>query len=258
VLINQTFILNPSAILINGFSRDILMDMAKSQFHLVPKALTRLLSSEEAFTLSALIEKNDIGNKKNNNIIIEYFNFLIENELIFFTDLPKYYKAIDLSWDIPSFISNAIIDIDHNSRVNFKTLFAELLSLGCKDIQIRCCKPINISEIREIMALLDHTIAKSVEIIAPIEKKFVLEDWECVIEEFPRIKFLQFYNGSEYEVLRECNKEGMGFIVQVVDDISSKMCCGVIAPYYFASNIPTFTESQHHNNNDNNITTNSS
>jgi SPASM domain peptide maturase of grasp-with-spasm system len=73
------------------------------------------------------------------------------------------------------------------------------------------------------------------------------EPWNIIIQKYPRIKSVQFYNAPENKFLKEVGVRGQGSIIAIKTDYLHEKCCGVIASHYFMPNIQTFTESHHHN-----------
>ena len=246
--LTKKYRLNPNSIPVKGNQRSIICDLGAYQYHLIPNSLFEILTTEKKTIISEVIEKYSGNDDEIKKTILEYFQFLIENDLIFFTEFSDNYLDIEMNWDFPAFISNAIIDFGINSTHDTKSLFNQLMNLGCRDIQIRFFREATYKEVVEnILYFLKKSKIKSVELILPYIEEIKINEWVELTNTFPRIKYFQFYNAPEYKVLKESSINGMGFVTIVQEGIANKFDCGVISPYYFVKNIFSFTESLHHN-----------
>ena len=180
------------------------------------------------------------------SVIEEYFDFLIEKDYIFFTDYPEFYPPINLGWDYPAQISNAIIDIVDFKIVQIAHILSQLDKLGCKNIQLRFYKYFDINTLSNVFSGIKKAIIDTVEIIMPYSTDIDIDKWKNFINEEYRISFIQFYNAPLYETVTH-NKNGRGFIFLIEENLSSNKQCGVVSPFYFISNISAFTEAQKHN-----------
>ena len=84
-------------------------------------------------------------------IIEEYFEMLDEKEFIFFTDTPELFSKMSMEWDEPAHITNAIIDINENSKIDCLNVFQQFEKLGCKHVQIRIFTPKTFDFIKNII-----------------------------------------------------------------------------------------------------------
>jgi len=243
----RQFKLNPDTIPVRGIQRSTLCDMGRYEYHLIPNAMYKILTFNGNSTIANIINKYSEGSKDVEEIIKEYFQFLIDTELIFFTENSENYKTIELDWDYPAFITNAIIDLGQSSEIDFRNIFSQLTDLGCTHLQLRFFKNESNFEVKEIINHLKDTRIISIEMILPFQETKDLENWNNLIDTFSRIKYFQFYNAPVYKVLRESTYNGMGHIVWVENNILDENCCGVIFPHYFTTNIFVFAEAQKHN-----------
>lgn len=84
-----------------------------------------------------------------NDIIDEYFNFLLEKDFIFLTNNPKYFPKLDLSFHYPFEISNAIIEL--SSDDNIFDILVNLNDINCKYIEIRIPNNLFLSTTKNIL-----------------------------------------------------------------------------------------------------------
>lgn len=135
----RKYSLNPTAILVDGYSRGLICDLDRNKYFLIPKSLYSILADSLIHTIHDCIEKHGNSDKEIIDTIIEYYEYLLTNNLIFFTNFPEYYTSLNLLWDFPGVISNAIIDITNTSiYIDYPEIIVNQLDkLGCSFVQLR-------------------------------------------------------------------------------------------------------------------------
>lgn len=240
----SNFSLFADCIPVRGFSRSIICDTRNNKYHFIPNALFDLLEMYEGKTVADV--KNHFEHQYD-EIIDEYFDFLIENQLIFFNSNPDLFPKIDTSWDSPSPITNIIIDYDEIIH-DFNNLIPQFEKLKCSHIQLRFYKPVGIDYIESIVTKLNNEKSRviSIDFILPYYDSFDLEALNMLLLGNRRIHSLVFFNSPidrSYPPLRL----KMGYLMMVKKNITNEKHCGIINNEYFYSNIKLFTESLNHN-----------
>lgn len=135
--LNKKCTLNPTALLVRGISRCVVCDLERNSYTLAPVSLYEILTqNKDGFTIQEISEQYSEGEEQNRKIILSYFKALLRADLLVFTNFPEYYQPINMTWDFPGDISNAVIDIDKNTT--YVTSFLEQITqLGCPYIQLR-------------------------------------------------------------------------------------------------------------------------
>jgi SPASM domain peptide maturase of grasp-with-spasm system len=226
---------------VKGYSRSIIYDLQNETYFLIPNSLYFLIKD-------GVIDLNIHDYKDSEKEIIkEYIEYLEQNNLIFKISSNELdlFPKLDLEWNYPSTISNAIIDIKNN-WLDWQKIINELIELQCYHIQIRYFGPVNIEQIKNINSYLYKSLIFSVDFILPYDEKTGNAEWIELISQFPKISKIIFYNSPKDEVIHIANK-GFAGIYSVHVNCNSAMHCGNIHPGYFTVNIPAFTESQAYN-----------
>ena len=112
---NNKTALYSNCILVKGASRSVICDLQLQQLHYIPNSLYELLSEHLGKTIQEIKKSY---NNKYHKTIDSYFNFLEEKECIFYTDFPEMFPPLNLEWDFPHKVSNAIIDYNSESEFN--------------------------------------------------------------------------------------------------------------------------------------------
>ncbi len=240
----SAFILFADCIPTKGFNRSIICDTKNNNYVFIPNGLYDILEMYNGKTIEEI--KNDFEHQYD-EIIDEYFDFLIQNKFIFFNSNPHLFPKIATEWNSPSLITNIIIDYDEIMH-DFKALIPQFEVLKCSYIQLRFYKNISIAYIKSIAETLKKEKSRivSIDFIIPYYESFNLEEVNDILSENNRIHSIILFNSphdKSYEPLRQ----KMGYVMLVKRNIVNEKHCGIINEEYFYSNIKLFSESQHHN-----------
>ncbi len=231
-------------IVVRGGKRSIISDLTRLCYSFIPNSLAEMLKQYQGKTKEQLLMNygdEDI------EVIEEYFHFLEEKEYVFWCDKEEVelFPSLDLTWDWPAHITNAIIDIGEIIVFDFKHLVKQFEPLNCQDIQIRSY---NYRGVQFWDELLGHTLTsrmRSIEIITPWSSSFDMNEVIKLTEKHLRIRSVIFHSSPKNEMIKEDGN--MGLIACITDRIDTNIHCGQIHWNYFNVNIKLFTEAQHHN-----------
>ncbi len=236
-MINNKLKLFSTCLLVIGACRCAIYDIGREKYYLIPSGLAHILKYSQGKTLKHIIKKYH----SNRSTILEYFEFLTENELIFWTENVNEFPKLDVLWDDSSKITNAIIDISQYN-IDYGSIVKGLENLGCRDIQIRFFEKICIQNFKKLLGNFDGTKFISVEVIAPFSEEIL---HHFTNGSFDRVSLLVLSQAKKNEeIIMKNNYTKVYLAEQCISDVRG---CGVISKNYFSINIPTFTESQQHN-----------
>lgn len=238
------FIVFSDCIPVKGFSRSVICDTMNNKYLFIPNGLYDILEKYNGKTIKSI--KEDF-NHQYDEIIDEYFNFLIDNRFIFFNSNPSLFPKINLQWASSSKITNTIIDIG-NIHHNYINLFYQLETLKCSYVQIRYFHEIGFNSINNVVEHLNSNKSRvnSIDFIIPYCDNFIHEDFNFLIEQNSRIHSIIIYN-SPFDKRHKPLNKNMGYLVFVKRNILNEKHCGIINEEYFYSNIKLHSESQYHN-----------
>ncbi len=239
------FKLNPSALLVNGASRALICDIDRQNHTLIPLALSHILSDTQAKTIAEVVAEYAEGDPETAETLHEYFNFLVEKDVIFFSEFVEYYENIDLKWDFPAVISNAIIDFGTNNIAHLPSIVKQLDALNCGYLQLRFFEEVSINMLQQVLDNFQSSIVQDIDIVLTYQNHPQAEI-EALICDFPRVKSIIIYNHPAHLNFAPLNTKGRGKLVTFPNDINVKSC-GVVESFYFSSNRQHFTESLQHN-----------
>jgi SPASM domain peptide maturase of grasp-with-spasm system len=239
---SQVFKLFADCIPVKGFKRSAIYDLGRCKYRLIPNILYEILKEFEGKSIE------DVKNhyKGNDLIIDEYFDFLLEDEYIFWCNAEEVsnFPPLNLFWDYPGEISNAIIRVHPETDSNINTIIAELSTLGCKDVILHIEISPKEAFINEILHAFEHSPYRSVDFFLPYSNE--LHDgymWRRICDVNLIIHRVIIYNAPFEQQLISENKVMGNIIFSKQKDINYNK----ISKYSFVINIPTFTEAQQHN-----------
>lgn len=241
---NKHLMLFADCILVKGSKRSLIVDLTRSKYHFIPNSLYELLQESNGLTKEKIIETYGI---ENTETIEEYITYLEENEFIFWCDEDEIelFPAIDLTWEWPAHITNAIFDLNENSSLNFEDIVKQLEPLNCQDIQIRSY---GFKDIDFWDTWLNYTLEarmRSVEIVTQWHERINMDVAKVLVEKHQRIRSIIFHSAPKHEMIKV--DSNMGMIATIEDKIDGSSHCGIVHHNYFNTNIKLFTEAQKHN-----------
>ena len=94
-MIKEVFKLYSCCIMVKGYKRSVIIDMQRSELFYIPCSMYYFIKKYEN------IDKKEIYKININyiNVIDEYYEFLTENELGFWTTEPEKFPKINMDWD---------------------------------------------------------------------------------------------------------------------------------------------------------------
>ena len=239
---NDYFMLYSSCVPVEGARRSIICDLQREQFYFIPNALFEILTQVGEATVSRIKSAYD---NQYDEIIDEYLDFLIKNELGCWCDEPALFPGVDLHWESPGEIANALIDIDQFSNHDFSRVFGQLSELGCKALQLRFFTGISGNRLQEILDLLEYSRLRSVELLLAYSPEWEKDALNRLLLHHQRISQIHVHSAPfTRKYLAEKFKKVIYYSKEKVESAAQ---CGQIAPGYFATNIEAFTEAQKHN-----------
>jgi SPASM domain peptide maturase of grasp-with-spasm system len=227
---------------VKGARRSLVCDLQRQTFQLIPNGLYEILTEHKG---KSVREIQAFYDHEFDLEIEEYFAFLLRHELGFWCAEPERFPALDLAWETPERITNAILDVDQDSAHDYRKIFAELDDLGCKAVEIRCFHRPALGEIRQILEATRFSRLRSIDLLAGHGPELTPETLEALATEHRRISSMVIHGAPEN---RKLPPYRTGVTLQYrIEVIDSPRCCGQIHPGYFVTGLETFAEGLTHN-----------
>lgn len=233
-------------IIVNGASRSSILDLQRNKVHLIPNAFANLFEDGRFINVTGLVAELDHEDQK---ILNEYLQFLDEVELAFYCserDLVHFPKLAE-EWLFPAHISNCVLDCLNECKYFTDAFLHQLNDLCCNFIQFRFYGNPSITYLNTLIAQINRSQIKSVEILMPGQD---YEEFEHEIIDFVernrKLSMMTIYGMNENSILNE-GVNGMGILYKSKEKITGVSHCGIIGMVMFSINIPTYTESLKNN-----------
>jgi SPASM domain peptide maturase of grasp-with-spasm system len=238
----RVFTLFASCIPVRGARRSVICDLQRQSSQPIPNGLYEILTAHAG---KAVAEIKNVYDHQYDEEIDEYFEFLLGHEFGFWCADPERFPALDLTWEAPERITNAILDVDRRSDHDYAKIFRELDDLGCKALELRCFERLPLAELRRILSAARYGRLRSIDLLAAYAPELTPEVLENLASEYRRISSIAVHSSPEDRALPPY-RTGVtaAYRREVVD---SPRCCGQIHPGYFVTNVETFAEAQKHN-----------
>lgn len=235
-----------NCIITQGISRSIICDTQNRRFYLVPNSMVNLFDEKSIVNFTELMKS---ASTEEQEILIEYKEYLLENNLIFPIEKSEIdlFPNLPLAFHFPSQISNAIIDIK-NEMIDWSKLAIELDNLNCLHIQLRFFEKVERKEIEEILNTFAKSLTHSIDIVLQYNESFIndISTLDLLIKTFPKIRTIVLFGADKNEIIIS-PENGLGGIRTTKENITNELSCGLVAFDLFVINIPHYTESLAHN-----------
>jgi SPASM domain peptide maturase of grasp-with-spasm system len=240
---NQTFKLFADCFSVSGYKRGVMYDLNRKNYQFIPNSMIDFINeadgkSKEEIILDYTEEYHETVN--------QYFNFFENNEFAFFIDasIASNFIKLNLDWDYPAKISNAIIAIDEQSDYDIVDTLKQLENLGCKHIQLKSYAIKPISFYNEILHGFINSSYLAIEIITLYDElKDELEIKKFVLDH-KRVKAIVFHTAPFNKIINDTQLSSMGNIAFTSQNIKSTSNNN--SRYYFNVSVELFTEAQQH------------
>ena len=210
------------------------------EFHFIPNDLYEIIERSSEVKLDKILAEVDA---KTQNIIIEYIEFLISNDLAVLLDFDELsqYPPVSLNWDYPSVITNAIIDHGSWCDSNLNSFISQLDQLGCFNLQVRCYSPQTLEYWINFIEMFQNYRITTIEFILKYDDTF--QNMEAFSKFFtnPRVRNIQVHSTPLEKINELKNKVSKVYYWEY--ELSDEANCGEICPQYFSVNFSNFTES---------------
>lgn len=205
---------------------------------MIPNDLYDLLENHDRSTLD---EIKIAYEGKFDDVIEEYFEFLVAKDLGHWVQQEQLalFPKLDLDWDSPSMITNAIIDHDSDSNHDHEAIIEQLNVLGCQHLLLRFYNEVKPNELDQIFSILDGSRILSVEVVVRYSSD-LYNEITGLRERHGRLRKTLMHGAPKDEII-----DPRWHLIST--EMTDQNHCGAISSYYFSINVKTFSEAQAHN-----------
>ena len=230
----------PVCIFVNGYERSAILDWQRGILDFIPNEMYEIFRKYDKCKLNDILQNY---NAEEQEIVLEYVDFLIKNEYAIIGSEKdiQYFVDLPLDFNYAGYITNCICEYSDFTRDNIQLILSQVDGiLNCSALQIICNREVSIQELSKFLQnFVDITFLNHLEFILPYSSEYKnINDllWKNTI-----INRLIFYSSPFEKVI---NMEH-SFVIYTCEDLKEK--CGVVDKFYFTQNIFHITEALHHN-----------
>jgi SPASM domain peptide maturase of grasp-with-spasm system len=226
---------------VRGARRSTVCDLQRGTWRLIPNGLYEILTAHKDRPLGEI--KAAYGHA-HDATIDQYFASLAQDELGFWCDDPAAFPDIDLTWEAPEPVSNAIVDVDADSAHDFASIFAQLDALGCRALQLRVFCALPLAALERVLRPTDRGRLRGIELVVRHTPEYDDAALLRLVRAFPRVYRVTVHSAPESRAVEAAGDVRIAYRAQSVD---SETHCGEVHAAYFAPTVDGFAEALGHN-----------
>ncbi|MGH9897575.1 MAG: grasp-with-spasm system SPASM domain peptide maturase, partial [Pyrinomonadaceae bacterium] len=230
------FKLYANSLPVKGARRSIICDLQNQRAQFIPNDLFFILTELKRLSVSEIKERFKDTPEK---IIDDYFNLLIEQDYGFWCDEPDRFPDVDLSWDRPEAITNAIVDIDQTSKHDYRQIFSQLNNLGCQAVQVRAYDPLSMKELEGILQACQNLRLRHLDLVIKFHPQLTLETLVDFCMRYQLISRIVVHS-SPHE--SKAKVDPLPIFIRFHTYEVTPSSCGEVAPGYFSLTLEHFAE----------------
>ena len=237
----EVFKLYANCLPVKGARRSSICDLQKHRMRLIPNDLFYILTD------LAGLPTTEIKRRFNGNcdeVIDDYFAMLTEEAYGFWCDEPERFPKLDLTWQRPETITNAIIDVDRSSKHDYHSLFSQLDELGCQALQIRAYDELTLADLEEILTHCQRHRLRHVDLVIKYQPELTAETLSAFCIDHQVISRITIHSSPQKSRLRA---DPFSTVIDYHKFPVTPSSCGVVSPRLFTLTVGHFTEAQNFN-----------
>jgi SPASM domain peptide maturase of grasp-with-spasm system len=236
------FNLFASCVLVKGKTSSIIFDLERETFYEIPNRYAYIIEALKKESINNFKQESEF-NDKDIDLFIGQF---VEKELGFITHEPEAYPDLELDWETPYLINDAIIQIENNTNYNIKKVIKQLEALDCQAFQLRIETIIDYKLIEDFLISFANTRVKYIELIIPSDEKIEVDLLVKFLKLESRLRFIKVYGSEENQIFEHDDPMIDKKILFFKKDIRLNSQ-EIISKNRFVKNSLVFQESQKHN-----------
>jgi SPASM domain peptide maturase of grasp-with-spasm system len=240
--LNKLFYLHSNCHITIGSCRSIIIDTQRNDFAFIPNDLAINLLGYNAGNINELISSFNIDDKET---VLEYLNYLINEEYIFVSNLK-----VDIDYLIkPSHIVSenlyvSIIDI-MDGFDNVSNFLSKIKNVNVYIVQLRFLNEVDLEGLKKNLELFENTDVRNIQVIAKVDD-IAVDNIDELCTKNPRLQFVNMLGCKDIQGDENINCSGCS-VIKSKRKVVSEKSCGLIDSAFFVKNFDSYTLSLNHN-----------
>lgn len=238
---SEVFKLHANCLPVKGARRSTICDLQKQRMRLIPNDLFYILTDLAGLPTTEIKSR---FNGDSDQVIDDYFAILTEEGYGFWCDEPERFPKLDLTWQRPETITNAIIDIDRSSKHDYDSLLSQLDELGCQAVQVRAYDELTLADLEEVVAHCQSHRLRHLDLVIKFHPELTAETLKAFCLDHQVISKITVHSSPQRSRLRV---DPFAIIIDYYTFPVTPSSCGFISPRFFSMTVEHFTEAQNFN-----------
>lgn len=236
----NNFVLYSNCITVKGANRSIIADLQKNHFVYINNDLYDVINKLTFNDVDSIYLEYGIQNKET---LDEYFEFISDFGFYCTLEEKKRFPKIDLTYEVPCEISNAIIEnsLDIKSVVS---ICNQLMLLRCSTLELIYYEEVSNEFILDLLLELNKSFLKQINLTLKFDESKTINAIEELCSSNHRINKMILHNSKEDNFIKLKNIFNIYFLKK---DVKNFLSCGQINESHFTINLLHFSESLSHN-----------
>ncbi len=224
---------------VQGKEKSAIYNLQRSGITFIPNSLYQILQEMDHQSVDEIRQSLPEDQR---NIYESYIDFLLKNDLGFFTEFPAEFPKMPLTWQTPNVINTAVVEFDFNTETyDLKKLLSQLDEVLCTHIEIRL-KVRNVDDIYSFSELTKGLVFRSIGLIVEYEDS-LQDELNRIFSLNEKFEFIIVHNSPDINLNTGQFKDRINFITEnIYDELYTKN----FPEDNYIVNVKYFTESQKH------------
>lgn len=235
---SEVFKLHANCLPVKGARRSTICDLQKQRMRLIPNDLFYILTDLAGLPTSEIKRR---FNGDSDEVIDEYFAMLENESYGFWCDEPERFPKLDLTWQRPERITNAIIDVDRSSKHDYASLLSQLDELGCQAVQVRGYDELSLADLEVILTACESHRLRHVDLVIKYQPELTSEALSKFCLDHQVISRITIHSSPQKSRVRV---DPFSIVIDYYTFPVTTSSCGVVSPRFFTLTVEHFTEAQ--------------
>lgn len=182
--------------MVKGNDKAAIYDLQHGRIFSIPLALCIVIDDLKKMPLEDVSKKHTPSNP---SVLDQYINFFIDKDLGFYTSTPHLFMDLDLSWNCPSVIQNALIEYNENYSLN--NVLEQLDELNCKHVEIRFNENLPTEIILDNILCFEKKSFSTLQVLVPYKETITKVFLEETLKTSKKITSLIIYACNDISLL---------------------------------------------------------
>ncbi|MFV8282630.1 grasp-with-spasm system SPASM domain peptide maturase [Christiangramia marina] len=209
--------------LVKGHTRTMICDVSRKKMYFINNPYFEVLEELKCTKIGDYI--HNLATEDDLEIFCQFLNYLFENQLATIVTEIDSFPPIEIQWDSPHHVSNAIIDIRDKDHP-FGKIFMQLDHLLCPHVQIRSYKILTYEYLHNILCSYSKiSNFRHIQILTKYSSQLNLSMFMEMTKKFPMISIV-FHSVPEKDIVKlQGYASSLTFINEPIDSCKQ---CGII------------------------------